>query len=44
MSKLLKQSALYAIGEIVPKLVSFFLLPIISLKQIMGLSVILTPL
>jgi putative polysaccharide transporter protein len=28
MSKLLKQSALYAIGEIVPKLVSFFLLPV----------------
>ena len=28
MSKLLKQSVLYAIGEIVPKLVSFFLLPI----------------
>ncbi|WP_315154278.1 oligosaccharide flippase family protein [Capnocytophaga leadbetteri] len=28
MSKLLKQSVLYAIGEIVPKLVSFFLLPV----------------
>ena len=28
MSKLLKQSVLYAIGEIVPKLVSFFVLPI----------------